>query len=294
MAIVFDGNQYAQEWRRRLVVPAGVKIAAIVFTEDEGGQLYTRKKAAAATELGIEYQPYFFSLEDELSEVLGKIEELNQDQRVTGIIVQKPQRRVYQDFWQGREELNFPDWWRTVMSAVQPEKDVDGLTSSTLVEIEAGTWQQEGRVLPATVQAVLQILVEAEEKLGWEKPVFGELGKRMIIVGKSDLLGIPLAAEARRLGYEVELWGRREIQEKRQTGEACHGAPIIITATGVPGLITGDMVDSGTVLIDAGEPQGDLDWDSCWPKAAFITPVPGGVGPLTVTALMANAIELAA
>jgi 5,10-methylene-tetrahydrofolate dehydrogenase/methenyl tetrahydrofolate cyclohydrolase len=110
------------------------------------------------------------------------------------------------------------------------------------------------------------------------------------------LLGIPLHKKLLELGWPQEsvyLVGRRELDELKARPEKLTDFKLIVAATGVPGLITGDEIGEGSVLIDVGEPQGDFDFESCRQKARFITPVPGGVGPMTVICLMKNCLTLA-
>lgn len=283
--IIFDGNAFAHT--KELEIAAKVrakklrlKIAAILFTEDKGSQLYTRLKKAAAERVGMEYVVENFSMKDDLVTVKKKLAELNSDESITGIIIQKPAKTVWQSVTGGSAE-EFQTWWGTIVMNIDEHKDVDGLHPSTLMHIKAGDWQEAGCVMPATAKAVLLILEEAHAPKG-----------KIIILGKSDILGQPLFYELKNRGEDVEMIGSKELQTRITDGVALTDASVIISATGRPNLITGDLIKKGVVLIDVGEPKPDIDRVSIQEKAAFLTPVPGGVGPVTIVSLLENALEM--
>ncbi len=276
-----------QALRARGAQPA---IAAILFQEDKGSVLYTGLKREAASRLGIDYQVFEFSLTAGPDQAIAKIQQLNQDPTITGIIVQKPWRQTWLKN-QSLPEANFDHWWQALVSAVDPDKDVDGLTPSTLALIESGAWQSAGRVLPATCQAVLTIL---DRHINLFSPINQmERGRRVAIIGRSDLLGTPLYWVLKSRGCEVILLGKKELKQGIEQKNYLHGFDVIISATGVAGLITGELIDVGAKVIDVGEPRGDVEFASVSAKASFVTPVPGGVGPMTVVSLMTNCVELA-
>jgi methylenetetrahydrofolate dehydrogenase (NADP+) / methenyltetrahydrofolate cyclohydrolase len=302
--IIFDGYAFAQEKEaalaRRLAKLAPQKaplathpltIAAVLFTEDKGSQIYTSLKQQAAERLGMKYQIHAFSITDPIDHVLERIHLLNQDSTITGIIIQKPWKKTWElamgvspdDEPQERTVLNtFSIWWRTVVRAIDERKDVDGLHPSTLEAIHNNTWKAEGKVLPATVRAVLSIL-----------EVTGYLTQqRYIVLGKSDILGMPLAYELQNRGFELELLGRKELRQRQESGEALKDADVVITATGMHHLVQGEMLKKDVVLVDVGEPKPDVQRESVESVAKFLTPVPGGVGPVTVISLLENAVEL--
>ncbi len=291
---IFDGTALALKKEEQLaadvatlLAQGGVRptIAAILFREDTGSQLYTRLKREAAARVGINYVVREFSLTDPIETVIAAISQLNSDQEITGIIVQKPWRKVW---LRSNEKGDYASWWQAIMSSVDLAKDVDGLHPETLAAIKAGTWEKRGLVLPATCQAVLFALDTARSVLG--SPA--EAGKT-IIIGRSDLLGLPLHAVLQGRGQTVELIGVKELQERSASGQFLLDASRIVSATGQKHLVTGDMVSEGVALIDVGEPQPDIDRDSVATKASFLTPVPGGIGPLTVSFLLENAMILA-
>lgn len=315
--ILFDGNALAVERENRLKEKiqrdfSGKKlvIAAILFSEDAGSRLYTRLKGEAAARVGIEYRVYEFSLTDESEKIQTKIEELGLDPEVTGIIIQKPWRKTWVKA-QGQEFLEkitlqldpnrferdlYTDWWRKLTLKIHEQKDVDGLHPNTIAKIIDATWQADGKVLPATCQAVLTIFDQAfatlNQKIGL-KDTQNIFNGKYVILGKSDLLGIPLFYELKRQGKAVEILASKDLEQRMQSGQNLLDASIIVSATGKKGLITGDMVSENVVVIDVGEPRPDVDFSTVAQKAAFITPVPGGVGPMTVVSLLENCVKLA-
>jgi methylenetetrahydrofolate dehydrogenase (NADP+) / methenyltetrahydrofolate cyclohydrolase len=292
--IIFDGYAFAQRkeqsllYQVQLLAEQGVelKLAAILFTEDAGSQLYTRLKKDAAQRVGIGYEIFSFSMTDPVEEILSTLSKLNADTSITGIIIQKPSKKRWMEVLDaGTEE--FVQWWHQLVEEIEPTKDVDGLHPSTLLAVEHGTWKQDRKVLPATAKAVLSILEQAK-KIAEEPWTL----KKYIVIGKSDILGKPLFYELKNQGFDVEMIGSKELQLRRETGQKLLDADVIISATGVSKMVTGEMVKQGVVLIDVGEPQPDADFESVSGKSAFITPVPGGVGPVTVVSLLENAVEL--
>lgn len=295
--IIFNGEQHAQkklaELRNQVsfLKNKGVRIhiASILFTEDSGSQLYAGIKQLVAKEQGIAYNLYTFSLTDPIEKVLQTIKVLNEDTSVTGIIIQKPWRTTWNKFQTSIRHLtnkfqDYDEWWYKLYNAVDATKDVDGLHPETIQAIKDGTWEAQGKVLPATCRAVLYILEQAQS--------LNNLMANICIIGKSDLLGIPLAFELKNKGFAVELLGKKELAERISSGRALFDAEVIVSATGIHHLIQGEMIAQDVVLIDVGEPRPDIDQESVAGKAAFLTPVPGGVGPLTVACLLENAIQL--
>jgi len=271
-------------------------VAAVLFIEDTGSVLYTNLKREMAQSLGIGYQVYTYSLKTEVDRVVKKIQQLNQDQQITGIIVQKPWRNLWVatrklELQQGRQA--FTVWWQQLVAAINPAKDVDGLHPSTLKAVQKGNWQEQGKVLPATCQAVIKLLQEIYQTKNLFEYLKNERLKT-IILGKSDLLGQPLFALLKSKKLSVEMIGSQELNERIEQKIFLVDADLIISATGRIKLITGKLIKKGAVIIDVGEPQGDVDFSSVIHKASAITPVPGGVGPMTVICLMENAIKLLA
>ncbi|PIR59288.1 MAG: hypothetical protein COU69_00805 [Candidatus Pacebacteria bacterium CG10_big_fil_rev_8_21_14_0_10_56_10] len=302
--MVFDGHATAQRrlttLSRRVdaLAQQGIflKIAAILYTEDQGSTLYTQLKQSAARQTGIEYEVFRHSLTAPLTQVLANIDRLNRDPTVTGIIIQKPRHTTWQRAagvaaagQSAAVRRAFTSWWRLQTGRLSLAKDVDGLYPEVLAAIKAGTWQEQGLVLPATVRAVMSILAEAERQL----PEFKLARQRVVILGKSDLLGRPLFFYLRQRGVDVELLGRAGLAQRLEQGRGVTDAGVVISATGHHHLLTGELVAPGAVLVDVGEPRPDINLSSVGEKAAFVTPVPGGVGPMTVVSLLENCLRLA-
>lgn len=302
-AIILDGYKLAEQHRKQLeqkvmllraqgMPPA---VAAILFTEDAGSTLYTELKRQMAESLGIGYQVYTYSIHDEVEQVIKKIHELNQNSSVTGIIVQKPWRQTWMSLKNVTGEngkLQFAKWWWKLVTALSLRKDVDGLHPKTLESIQHGTWQKEGKVMSATCKAVIELLKTAFQT----SQLFDHLKNhqlKTIILGKSDLLGQPLFAVLQSENCSVEMIGSWELNERIEQKKYLLDADIIVSATGRTKLVTANLLKDGAVVIDAGEPKGDVDFEEVAKKAKAITPVPGGVGPMTVVSLMENAINLA-
>jgi methylenetetrahydrofolate dehydrogenase (NADP+) / methenyltetrahydrofolate cyclohydrolase len=284
-----------------------LKIAAILFKEDVGSQIYTKLKSEAASRVGIAYEASEYSLSDTNEEIIEKIHQLNEDSTVTGIIIQKPWRRTWvkaqdadfaqlvsqQDNPKRFERKQYGFWWGSLTSEISEKKDVDGLHPNTIAQIKTGEWQRSGKVLPATCRAVLTILDGAGELKDFLESGDSDVDKKTIIIGRSNLLGIPLYYELLRRGKDVELIASRELTNRMESGQKLLDASIVVSATGRKKLITGDMVADGVVVVDVGEPMPDVDFKSVSEKASFITPVPGGVGPMTVVSLLENCVDLA-
>lgn len=275
--ILFDGIAEASRLETELKtqiagIEKKIRIVAILFAEDSGSRIYTQLKREAAERVGIEYVVEQFSLTDESARVVAAIDRANRDWQVTGIIVQKPAKRTWMRHT-GRTEMEYAIWWQSIMGAVAVAKDVDGLHPN----------QKE--LLPATCLAVLHILATAKSELSVE-----DLGKT-VILGATDLVGIPLHRVLQERGEESELLNSKAFTSRMESGEKLLDAGVIVSATGKTNLINPDMVSEEVVLIDVGEPRPDID-RATYEKARFVSPVPGGVGPLTVQFLLRNALRL--
>lgn len=292
--IIFNGiaeakqRQDALRERVALLAKRGkqLKVAALVFQEDSGSLIYTTLKREAAERVGIQYLPKYVSTADELEMLKKELDSWAADETITGIIIQKPTKRVWSE--QGREPAAFAAWWQSLVAAIAEQKDVDGLHPRTLVAIQDGSWQQRGKVLPATCAAVLSILELAAEQT--QQPLEQS---RIAIIGKSDLLGTPLFYELKNRRVAAELLGKKELNVLKEQGGGVKDFSVVVTATGSRNLITGELIAENCILIDVGEPAADVDRVSVGEKPAFITPVPGGVGPMTIVSLLENAVALA-
>ena len=248
-------------------IPNGVNI---LIGDDPSSVLYTQIKEKKAKELGINFTTLKFSLGGNSNppprwdEVVKKIEELNQDNNTDGLMIQLPLPKEFLGSHQTEE----------LLALIDPQKDIDGLNYA----------RKTSSFVPAAVKAVLSILEDENIEIS---------GKQVVIVGASDLVGKPIAKEIEKRGDKVVICDKGTADLK----ECMLQADILISATGVPGLITGDMVKKGIVVIDVGSEKvdeklvGDVDFASVYPKVSKITPVPGGVGPMTVISLMENVVE---
>lgn len=300
---ILDGHQLAEQHRAILkpqaqaLIERGIvpTIAAILFAEDTGSVLYTTLKREMAEGLGLQYRVFEYSLKDEVEPIATKIRELGQDPAITGIIVQKPWRGLWittRALPEAEGKTQFSVWWEQLITAIEPAKDVDGLHPTTLAAIADGTWQEKGKVLPATCKAVVTLLAAALNT----QNVFEHLrhhALKTIILGKSDLLGQPLFALLKSENCSIEMLGSSELNKRIEQGISLTDADVVVSATGRRNLVTGAMIKTGAVVIDVGEPRGDVESSSVSGKASVLTPVPGGVGPMTVVSLMENALRLA-
>lgn len=270
-------------------------IAAMVFQEDSGSRLYTTLKQQAAERVGIAYTPSFFSVAESLDTLLKWINQANTDASITGIIIQKPWKQTWLSARGGESSREVPDtapggysdWWRTLTRALAPDKDVDGLHPSLRTAIQAGTWKEQGRVLPATVEAVRTALAQAYRVV--EKTP-QELAHA--VIGASDLLGYPLSDVLHQENIPTTLFRKKEFLAQLGSEDRFTNYPVIISATGTTTIAKADQIAAGSIIIDVGEPRGDVKLSALETKLAFATPVPGGIGPVTVVALLENAVRL--
>jgi methylenetetrahydrofolate dehydrogenase (NADP+) / methenyltetrahydrofolate cyclohydrolase len=305
--IVFNGDQLALEKEQDLKKEVAalrdqgikLKIAAILFKEDAGSQLYTQLKSEVAKRVGIDYEVHTFSMTEGTDGVEKKIKQLNQDETVTGIIIQKPWRNTWvkvkgisQDKGTKAVRKAFNSWWEFLTSQIDLTKDVDGLHPNTMDAIKVNSWQQEKKVLPATAQAVMTILNQAFAQLNIDSTQQSQLN--ILMLGRSDIVGQPVFYELKNLGFQVRMLTRDDVDQRLASKKKFFDADVIISATGARHLVDGRMVKEGVIMIDVGEPRPDLDFESMQNKAAFITPVPGGVGPMTVVSLLKNCVTIAA
>ncbi|MEP7166665.1 MAG: bifunctional 5,10-methylenetetrahydrofolate dehydrogenase/5,10-methenyltetrahydrofolate cyclohydrolase [Candidatus Woesebacteria bacterium] len=288
--IIFNGKAYAENKEHVLAqkvqelkrLGVNLHVKTFTFHEDEGSRLYTKLKMAAANRVGISYEPEEFSLTEDLGLIVQTIREASVDADLSGIMIQKPSKLVWeQEISSRRRQVNeFSTWWEQLTNAIDPTKDVDCLTQANLNKISPTN------VLPATAKACLSILEEARMQMEVSSEEWKQ--KNVVVVGRSDIVGKPLTQLLRRLGHNVNNIGRQEFGKN-----ILNTSDILISAVGVKDLITGSMVKEGAIVIDVGSPAGDIERTSVEPKAVFLTPVPGGVGPVTVISLMENIVLLA-
>lgn len=269
MATIFDGRKFAAEkeislqnrvlgLKARGVYP---KLASIIIGNDPASVLYVNLKKKAAERIGAELDVYHISEKAKLDEIILLINTLNTDKTVQGIMIQLPLPK---------ELVNCK---LEIVNSITPAKDVDGLRKDSLF-------------LHPTSKAVVEIIDEAKKDKNVRLPLKGNPCK-VVVVGATGMVGAPLVKELKTEGYEVV-----ECNSDTPTlkGETLQG-DIVISCAGVPNLIMDDMIKDGAIVIDVGSPQGDVDFELVSKKASFITPVPGGVGPVTISCLLENLIS---
>ncbi len=263
MAIIFDGKKFALEKETNLAIRVlglktrGVypKLASILVGNDPASQLYVNLKKKAAERIGAEVDIYLIKERSKLEDLILLINTLNEDPTVQGIMVQMPIPGV---LGESRKEI---------VDAIKSEKDVDGL-------------RDDSPFLHPTSKAVVQVIDEAKK----EEPL---KGSRVVVVGASGMVGKPLVKELKEQNYEVIECNSKTPNLKEKTLQA----DVLVSVTGVPNIIKEDMVSPGVVVIDVGSPKGDVEFAGVSKKAGFISPVPGGVGPITISCLLENLLS---
>lgn len=279
MAILIDGKQLAkkvnQETKKRAekLIAKGIKpgIAVILVGDDPASQIYTRNKHRLAVKMGLKSDLYRFPTDVKQATVLATIKELNEDDSIDAILVQEP----------------LPDHLDgiAITNAIRPDKDVDGLHPLNLGKLYAN--QPGNYPVACTPRGIMRMFDHYEVEL---------TGKNVVIVGRSILVGRPLLALLNNANATVTMAGRHTKDLQLLTKQA----DILIVATGIAHFISKDDAKDGAVVIDVGMDRlpsgkltGDVDFNAVEPVAKMITPVPGGVGPMTIASLMEQTVDLA-
>jgi methylenetetrahydrofolate dehydrogenase (NADP+)/methenyltetrahydrofolate cyclohydrolase len=283
---VLDGNAVGDRIREELrdcidtLGGAGVTpgLATVLMSEDPASETYVSMKQRACEDLGIESFHHEIDPEAPAEELFETVESLNDDPAVHGILVQMP----------------VPDHvdQRAVLRSIDPMKDVDGFHPENVGRLVAG----DARFKPCTPHGVQKLLEAAEVDTE---------GKDAVVVGRSDIVGKPMA----NLLIQKAPGGNATTtvchSRTKDLGEKTRRADIVIAATGYPELIDGSMIGEGATVIDVGvnrvdadnekgyELVGDVEFESARERASVITPVPGGVGPMTITMLLYNTVKAA-
>ncbi len=244
-------------------------LVVVLVGEDPASLIYVRNKERTCKELGINSWVERLPATIEKDELLQLIKKLNADPKVNGMLVQLPLPK------------HFPE--EEVTNLISPEKDVDGFHPVNLGRLMRG---QEG-ALPCTPAGVMELIRESGVEIA---------GKECVVVGRSNIVGKPMFHLLLKEHGTVTVCHSRT----RNLGEICRRADILVVAVGKPGLINGEMIKPGAVVIDvgmnrleSGKVVGDVDYDSALKVAGAITPVPGGVGPMTIAMLMKNTVKAA-
>ena len=275
--IMLDGKALAKEKRENLkkkveelkkkegIIPG---LAIIRVGNDPASEIYVRNKLKACQEVGIYAVEKHFNEEVNEQEIIDMIEFFNQDKTIDGILVQSPLPKNLDE--------------KKIVSYILGSKDVDGFGIDNLGHLLANQEQ----VLAATPLGILNLLKE------YKIPI---ASKKVLIIGRSQIVGRPLAIMFLNRDATVTIAHSKTKNLKELTLQA----DILISAVGHPRFITEDMVKEGTVCIDVGINRenghviGDMDFEKIKEKASYITPVPGGVGPMTIVTLLENVYELA-
>ncbi len=242
-------------------------LCVIIVGENPASQVYVRNKVKAAEYVGIDSQKIELPVETSEEALLSRIAALNSDPLVDGILVQLPLPRHIDE--------------EKVIDAIAREKDVDGFHPGNV----AGLWLGKDCIVPCTPAGILRLIDSTGVSLS---------GKQAVVVGRSNIVGKPVAKLLLDRNATVTVAHSRTAD----LGTVTRQADVLVVAVGRAGLITGDMVKPGAVVIDVGMNRdaegklcGDVDFASCEPVAGWITPVPGGVGPMTIAMLMVNTLR---
>ncbi len=277
MAAIIDGKAVSAKLRQEMkgevaaLQAKGIApgLAVVLVGEDPASQVYVRNKIRACEELGIRSQDHRLPADTTQERLLELIGELNNDPAVHGILVQLPLPKQISD--------------QAVIAAIDPKKDVDAFHPQNVGKIVQGNYD----FLPCTPAGVMALLRSTGVPVA---------GKECVVIGRSNIVGKPMALLMLHEHATVTICHSRT----RDLAEVCRRADILIVAIGKAKFVTAGMVKEGAVVIDVGMDRdengklcGDVDFAGVEPKAGYITPVPGGVGPMTITMLMQNTITAA-
>ena len=277
MSYIINGKELALSLKQEMAADVATftekygrvpHLVVILVGEDPGSVSYVTGKAKASAEVGIKNTTIRREATITEEELLGIIDELNADDGVDGILVQLPlPKHIDSD---------------KVIAAIRAEKDVDGFHPMNV----ANLWLKQPCTLPCTPKGIIKLLKRANVEIA---------GKEVVVIGRSNIVGLPVSKLLLNENATVTIAHSRTKDLK----EVTRRADILVVAIGRPKFVTADMVKPGAVVIDVGvnrDPEakklcGDVDFAAIEPIASAITPVPGGVGPMTITCLMENTIE---
>ncbi|MBP3337556.1 MAG: bifunctional methylenetetrahydrofolate dehydrogenase/methenyltetrahydrofolate cyclohydrolase FolD [Clostridia bacterium] len=277
MAKILDGKMVSQrikdelkaevlELKNKGITPG---LAVIIVGDDPASRVYVNSKKKACAEIGIYSEEYALPAETSEEELLALVEKLNNKDDISGILCQLPLPKHLDE--------------KKVINAISPLKDVDAFHPANVGKIMIGDYD----FLPCTPAGVMELIKESGIEVK---------GKECVVVGRSNIVGKPQAMLLLHENGTVTICHSKT----RDLKEACLRADILVAAVGVPELIKGDMIKEGAVVIDVGMNRlenkklvGDVEFSSASEKAAAITPVPGGVGPMTIAMLMKNTVRAA-
>lgn len=244
-------------------------LAVILVGDDPASRVYVNNKKKGCEKLGIRSLEYTMPKETTQEQLLELIDALNEDQNVHGILVQLPLPKHLDE--------------KTVIRSIRPEKDVDAFHPVNVGKIMIGDFD----FLPCTPAGIMELIAESGTDL---------TGKECVVIGRSNIVGKPMAMLLLHKNATVTICHSKT----RDLKEVTRRADVLVAAVGIPNFVTADMVRPGAVVIDVGinrlddgKLTGDVDFEAVSPIASAITPVPGGVGPMTIAMLMRNTITAA-
>lgn len=277
MAEIISGKLVSQAKREELKCRVAslkqkgvdVGLAVIIVGNNSASRVYVNNKKKGCEEIGVASFEYALPEETTQAELLELIDKLNVDERVDGILCQLPLPAHIDE--------------QAVINAICPEKDVDAFHPFNVGHIMIGDYT----FLPCTPAGIMEMLKYYNISVA---------GKKCVVIGRSNIVGKPMAMLLLKENGTVEVCHSRTINLK----EECLAADILVAAVGKAGFVTADMVKHGAVVIDVGMNRnaegklcGDVCYDEVFEKASYITPVPGGVGPMTITMLLENTVRAA-
>ena len=273
--MIIDGKELARKTREKLKIECdnlkkeGIlsKLAVIMVGDDKASQIYVKNKSKACQEIGIKFEEYFLGNDIKQEELIELIQKLNLDKSINGILLQSPIPK----------SLDINEAFRIIL----PEKDVDGFNPINVGKL---CLNQETFV-SCTPYGIMKMFEEYDIDL---------TGKNVTILGRSNIVGKPLIQCCLNKNATVTVCHSKTKDLKEHT----KNADIVISAIGKAKVVTADMIKDGAVVIDVGINRdesgkiiGDVDFEKVSSKASYITPVPGGVGPMTIAMLMNNVIK---
>ncbi len=277
MAQIIDGKAISAKVKAQvreeaaLLKKQGIEVglAVVIVGNNSASRVYVNNKKKACEEVGFTSYEYALSEETTQQELLELVEKLNKDDKVNGILVQLPLPNQINE--------------NAVINAILPEKDVDAFHPENVGHIMIGDFN----FLPCTPAGVMELIAETGVDV---------CGKNCVVIGRSNIVGKPMAMLLLHKNGTVTICHSRT----KNLAEICSKADILVAAVGKAKFVTPDMIKEGAVVIDVGMNRnedgklcGDVDYAACFDKAGYITPVPGGVGPMTIAMLMKNTLTAA-
>lgn len=277
MSKLIDGKQISEQVKERVSGQVAalkgqgitVGLAVVIVGQDPASRVYVNNKKKACARCGIESFEYALPEETTEEELLALVDQLNRDPKVNGILVQLPVPKQIDD--------------HKVIAAIAPEKDVDAFHAVNVGKIMIGDFD----FLPCTPSGCMELIDSTGVEIA---------GKNCVVIGRSNIVGKPMAMLLLHRNGTVTICHSKTQNLK----EICKNADILVAAVGRAKFVTADMVKEGAVVIDVGMNRdengklcGDVDFDAVKDIAGYITPVPGGVGPMTIATLMQNTVTAA-